>query len=45
LESLVEVFTYAEWSSWCRVRNYFGLWDRDRGTHYTKQRLDMHSRH
>jgi hypothetical protein len=45
LESLVEVFTYAEWSSWCRVRYYFGLWDRDRGTHYTKQRLDMPSRH
>jgi hypothetical protein len=45
LESLVEVFTYAEWSSWRRVRDYFGLWDRDRGTHYTKQRLDMHSRH
>jgi hypothetical protein len=45
LEALAEVFTYAEWSSWRRVRNYFGLWDRDRGTHYTKQRLDMHSRH
>jgi hypothetical protein len=36
LESLVEVFTYAEWSSWCRVRNYFGLWDRDGKTHYHK---------
>jgi hypothetical protein len=45
LEALVEVFTYAEWSSWRRVRNYFGLWDRDGKTHYTKQRLDMHSRH
>jgi hypothetical protein len=38
LESLVEVFTYAEWSSWCRVRNYFGLWDRDGKTHYHKTR-------
>jgi len=36
LESLAEVFTYAEWSSWCRVRNYFGLWDRDGKTHYHK---------
>ena len=36
LESLVEVFTYAEWSSWRRVRNYFGLWDRDGKTHYQK---------
>jgi hypothetical protein len=36
LESLAEVFTYAEWSSWHRVRNYFGLWDRDRRTHYHK---------
>jgi len=36
LESLAEVFTYAEWSSWRRVRNYFGLWDRDRKTHYHK---------
>jgi hypothetical protein len=36
LESLVEVFTYAEWSSWRRVRNYFGLWDRDGKTHYHK---------
>jgi hypothetical protein len=36
LESLVEVFTYAEWSSWCRVRDYFGLWDRDGKTHYHK---------
>ena len=36
LESLVEVFTYEEWSSWCRVRNYFGLWDRDGKTHYHK---------
>jgi hypothetical protein len=36
LESLAEVFTYAEWSSWRRVRNYFGLWDRDRRTHYHK---------
>jgi hypothetical protein len=36
LEALVEVFTYAEWSSWCRVRDYFGLWDRDGKTHYHK---------
>jgi hypothetical protein len=36
LEALAEVFTYAEWSSWCRVRNYFGLWDRDGKTHYHK---------
>ena len=36
LESLVEVFTYEEWSSWCRVRNYFGLWARDGKTHYHK---------
>jgi hypothetical protein len=36
LEALAEVFTYAEWSSWRRVRNYFGLWDRDRKTHYHK---------
>jgi len=36
LEALVEVFTYAEWSSWRRVRNYFGLWDRDGKTHYHK---------
>jgi hypothetical protein len=36
LESLAEVFTYAEWSSWRRVRNYFGLWDRDGKTHYHK---------
>jgi hypothetical protein len=36
LESLVEFFTYEEWSSWCRVRNYFGLWDRDGKTHYHK---------
>jgi hypothetical protein len=36
LESLVEVFTYAEWSSWRRVRDYFGLWDRDGKTHCHK---------
>jgi len=36
LEFLVEVFTYAEWSSWCRVRDYFGLWGRDGKTHYHK---------
>jgi hypothetical protein len=36
LESLAEVFTYAEWSSWRRVRNYFGLWDRDGKAHYHK---------
>jgi hypothetical protein len=36
LEALAEVFTYAEWSSWRRVRNYFGLWDRDGKTHYHK---------
>jgi hypothetical protein len=36
LEAFAEVFTYAEWSSWRRVRNYFGLWDRDGKTHYHK---------
>ena len=38
LEALTEVLIYPEWRSWRRTRNYYGLWDRDRKTHYQKSK-------
>jgi hypothetical protein len=38
LAALAEVLTYPEWRSWRRTRNYFGLFPRDRKTHYHKSK-------
>jgi len=38
MEALAEVLVYPEWRSWRRTRNYFGLWSRDRKTHYHKSK-------
>jgi hypothetical protein len=38
MEALAEVFVYTQWCSWRRIRNYFGLWCRDRKTHYYKSK-------
>jgi hypothetical protein len=38
MEALAEVLTFPEWRSWTRTRNYYGLWDRDRKTHYQKSK-------
>jgi hypothetical protein len=39
MEALAEVFVYTQWCSWRRIRNYFGLWDRDRRTHHHKSKM------
>jgi len=38
LAALAEVLTYPEWRIWRRTRNYFGLFPRDRKTHYHKSK-------
>ena len=39
----MEVLIYPEWRSWRRTRNYFGLWPRDRKTHYQKSKTARHA--
>ena len=38
MEALAEVLVFPEWCSWRRTKNYFGLWKRDRRTHYHKSK-------
>jgi hypothetical protein len=38
LAALAELLVYPEWRSWRRTRNYFGLFPRDRKTHYHKSK-------
>jgi hypothetical protein len=39
LAALAELLVYPEWRSWRRTRNYFGLFPRDRKTHYHKSKM------
>jgi hypothetical protein len=38
MEALAEVFVYTQWRSWRRIRNYFGLWPRDRKTYFHRSK-------
>ena len=38
MEALAEVLVFPEWRSWRRVRNYFGLWRKDKKTYYHRSK-------
>jgi hypothetical protein len=42
LEALAEVLL-PEWRSWRRIRNFFGLWRRDRKTYFHRSRTARHA--
>jgi hypothetical protein len=42
LEALAEVLL-PEWRSWRRIRNFFGLWRRDRKTYFHRSRTARHT--
>jgi hypothetical protein len=38
MEALAELMAYVDFSSWTRVRNYLGMWKRDRKTRYHRSK-------
>jgi hypothetical protein len=42
LEALAEVLL-PEWRSWRRIRNFFGLWRRDRKTYFHRSKNARHA--
>gem|GEM_PF-3319946 len=38
LASLAEILIITEWASWRKIKNYYGMWKRDRRTYFHRSR-------
>jgi hypothetical protein len=38
LEPLAEILIITEWASWRKIKNYYGMWKRDRRTYFHRSR-------